>query len=237
MEILPKNLTLLEKTVGYEFRDKSLLSLAMTHSSFSNEARSRNMTIECNERLEFFGDSILSVIVSEYLYLKFSDCPEGELTRMRAEVVCERALAGFANQINLGDYLYLGHGEEKGGGRHRPSILSDAFESLLAAMYIDCGYDRMTVAKFLMPIVSAELDELEKSGSAKDYKTLLQQLVQQGGEVLEYVVVGESGPDHAKTFEVEAKLNSNVIGRGEGGSKRAAEQAAAKVALELFGEK
>lgn len=225
----------LEQAVGYTFRDRTLLETALTHSSYSNECKGRGAIVECNERLEFLGDSVLSVIASEFLFSTFPDCPEGELTRMRAEIVCEKALAVFAGKIGLGVYLNLGHGEEQNGGREKASLLSDAFEALLAAIFLDSGGNKDAVAPFLLPLLQAELARLEISGAAKDYKTLLQQFVQQvGGEVLEYSVAKESGPDHDKRFTVEARLNSNVIGTGTGRSKREAEQMAAKQALELF---
>ncbi len=226
----------LEGKIKYEFKDKMLLQRALTHSSYSNESGAKNHHLLCNERLEFLGDSVLSLIVSKYIYREFPDCPEGELTRMRAEVVCERALSGYSKKINLGDYLLLGIGEEKNGGRCRPSILADAFEALLASIYIDArdgGYE--ACEKFLMPFIAEEIASLRTSGFSADAKTRLQQFVQQAeGDFLEYVTVSESGPDHMKVFCVEARLNSNVIGRGEGRSKRAAEQNAAKEALKLF---
>ena len=227
----------LEKALGYTFKDSSLIERALTHSSYSNESGLKNHHMYCNERLEFLGDSVLSLITSNYLYSKFSDCPEGELTRMRAEVVCERALSGYANAIGLGKYLLLGIGEEKNNGRNRKSILADAFEALLAAIYLDAGESGMeTVQRFLLPFIAKEIENIGKSkGFSGDPKSLLQQFVQQAeGDFLEYAVVGQSGPDHMKTFKVEARLNSNVIGRGEGRSKREAEQNAAKEALELF---
>ena len=227
----------LEKSLGYSFKDGSLLERALTHSSYSNESGLKNHHMYCNERLEFLGDSVLSLISSNYLYAKFSDCPEGELTRMRAEAVCERALSGYANSIGLGDYLLLGIGEEKNNGRSRKSILADAFEALLAAIYLDAGEDGTeTVRGFLLPFLVKEIEAIGKShGFNGDPKSLLQQFVQQAeGDFLEYIVVGQSGPDHMKTFKVEARLNSNVIGRGKGRSKREAEQNAAKEALELF---
>ena len=231
------DLGLLEETVGYEFQNRELLIRALTHSSHSNESGLKNHHIYCNERLEFLGDSVLSLITSNYLYTKFSDCPEGELTRMRAEVVCERALSGYAETIGLGRFLFLGIGEEKNNGRNRKSILADAFEALLAAMYIDAGENGMeTVRRFLLPFISKEIESIGKSkGFSGDPKSLLQQFVQQAeGDFLEYAVVGQSGPDHMKLFKVEARLNSNVIGRGQGRSKREAEQNAAREALELF---
>ena len=229
--------TLLEEKIGYQFKNRELIERALIHSSYSNETGVRNHPLLCNERLEFLGDSVLSIITSNYLYKSFTDCPEGELTRMRAEVVCERALSGYAAEIGLGDHLLLGVGEEKNNGRHRKSILADAFEALLAAIYLDAGEDGMATAKkFLMPFIIKEIESVRKKGSFNgDPKTLLQQFVQQAeGDFLEYAVVGESGPDHMKTFRVEARLNSNVIGRGEGRSKREAEQNAAREALALF---
>lgn len=234
---LPYSCEGLEKAIGYKYNDISILKKALTHSSYSNELKLRHKEAECNERLEFLGDSVLSIIVSEYLFSHYTKRPEGELTRMRAEVVCEKALSGFAAKIELGNYILLGHGEEKNKGRERKSILADAFEALLASIYLDAGKDgKKKVADFLLPLIIEELQSAESDGHSKDYKTLLQQIVQQAdGEMLEYVIVSESGPDHDKLFEVEARLNSNVIGRGQGSSKREAEQAAASKALKLFG--
>ncbi len=234
----PLPLDVLEERIGYRFADRGLLLRAVTHSSYSNENRELDMA--CNERLEFFGDSILSLIVSEYLFRGNRSMREGELTRLRASLVCENALASYAEKIGLGEFLYLGHGEDRGNGRHRKSIISDAYEALLAAIYIDDetrgGDGKGAVAGFLLPYVKDELSHIGKSTDYFDYKTLLQQVIQQAeGERLEYIVTGESGPDHDKTFVVEARLNSNVIGHGKGRSKRAAEQDAAKEALELFG--
>jgi len=229
--------TLLENRIGYRFKESELLTRALTHSSYSNESGLKNHHMLCNERLEFLGDSVLSIITSNYLYRTFSDCPEGELTRMRAEVVCERALSGYSETIGLGEYLLLGIGEEKNNGRHRKSILADAFEALLAAIYLDAGERGLEVVEcFLLPFIKAEIEKVRQKGSFNgDPKTLLQQFVQQAeGDFLEYAVVGESGPDHMKSFSVEARLNSNVIGRGEGRSKREAEQNAAREALKLF---
>ena len=231
------SVALLEEAISYEFHNKELIKRALTHSSYSNESGLKNHHIYCNERLEFLGDSVLSLISSKYLYENFSDCPEGELTRMRAEVVCERALAGYSEKIGLGKYLLLGIGEEKNQGRERKSILADAFEALLAAIYLDAGEDNMqTVRNFLLPFITSEIEKIGKNkGFNGDPKSLLQQFVQQAeGDFLEYVVVGQSGPDHMKMFRVEARLNSNIIGRGQGRSKREAEQNAAREALKLF---
>ncbi len=240
MEQYPLPLEKLQDKLRYRFTDIEYLQTALTHSSFAHEMNSRtnaDETVAYNERLEFLGDSVLSIVVSEYLFTHFSDHPEGELTKMRADVVCERALSKYADQVGLGNYLRLGHGEEKNGGRTRRSILADAFEALLAAMYLDSGLNKAVIAEFLMPFVLAEIDDARSGGHAGDYKTALQQLVQQNGvDILEYVTVGQSGPDHQKVFDVEARLNSNIVGRGSGRTKREAEQNAARQALTLFGE-
>jgi ribonuclease-3 len=228
-----------EKNISHCFANIDILVEALTHSSYSNEHGGVKKH-KCNERLEFLGDSVLSVITSEYLFSMYPDSPEGDLTRMRAELVCEKALAEYAEKISLGSFLYLGKGEERGGGRERKSILADAFEAVIAAVYLDAGADaagKVAVSAYLMPLVEARLSRLLLEWHGADYKTLLQQLVQRSeGEVLDYITVDERGPDHAKIFTVEARLNSNIIGRGEGSTKRAAEQAAAKEALILFGE-
>ncbi len=235
MSSFPKDMRSLENSIRYIFKNTELLERALTHSSYSNETKTHGTEKPCNERLEFLGDSVLSLIVSEYIFNRYQDRPEGDLTRMRADVVCERALSGFAKEIGLGDYLFLGHGEDLNAGRSRASILADAFEALIAAVFLDAGDDgKEKVSAFLLPLV---ISALEKNKQMIDCKTELQQLVQQvGGEILEYAVVSEQGPDHMKVFAVEARLNSNVIGRGEGRTKREAEQAAARQALALFGE-
>ena len=232
----PKPYEGLQERLGYRFENPSYLQKALTHSSYSNEQGDKHHHLLCNERLEFLGDSVLSLVVSRYLYTAYPDLAEGELTRMRAEIVCERGLSAFAEQIHLGDYIYLGVGEEKNHGRQRKSILADAVEAVLAAVYLDAGERGMAcVTEILLPFVQKEIANAGAQGSS-DYKTLLQQFVQQTeGDFLEYVTVGESGPDHQRTFTVEARLNSNVIGRGTGQSKRRAEQNAARQALELFG--
>lgn len=232
---LPRELAELEKAIGYKFDNIRILESAMTHSSFSNEMKSKGELVKCNERLEFLGDSVLSIIVSEYIFLNYPELPEGDLSRIRAGAVCEKTLAEFSRGIELGSYLRLGHGEELTNGRCRASILADAFEALLAAIYLDGGMEN--VEKFLLPLITEEIYKIISSGSTRDYKTLLQQIIQQEqGELLEYITVREYGPAHKKTFEVEARLNSNVIGHGSGSTKREAEQFAAKEALILFGE-
>lgn len=228
----------LQNAIGYEFKNTDMLKEALTHSSYANELKARKQVAVCNERLEFLGDSVLSVVVSEYLYSKFSNLPEGELTQKRAMLVQSASLASYASSICLGDYLYLGHGEEKNNGRERRSTLENAFEALVAAIYLDAGENGLEEARsFVLPIVEKFLEENSEKAKNIDAKTELQQLIQQAeGDFLEYIVVGESGPDHKKEFEVVARLNSNVIGRGKGRSKREAEQNAAKEALILFGE-
>ena len=231
---LPLSQSLLEDAIGHHFKNKEYLTEALTHSSYAHEQRAKGVIIPYNERSEFLGDSVLSIITSEYLFETYRSIPEGTLTRMRAALVCEDACCRYANDIHLGDYLLLGRGEELNNGRARKSILADAFEALLAALYLDAGKEE--AARFLLPYVKKEAAAY-KNGRSKDYKTALQQIVQQKpGELLEYVIVAESGPDHKKVFETEARLNSNVIGRGKGSTKRESEQMAAYRALILFGE-
>lgn len=225
----------LEKSLKYTFKEKSLLIKALSHSSYVNELKSKNIKAECNERLEFFGDSVLSLVVSEYLYTNYPTLPEGELSKVRAGTVCEKALSKFAKEIRLGDHLLLGHGEELGHGRERASILADAFEAVLAAMFIDGGI--APIKEFLLPFATSEIKQILERGNTKDYKSMLQQFVQQEqGDILEYKLVKESGPAHERVFETEARLNGNLIGRGAGKSKRESEQNAAKEALTLFGQ-
>ena len=234
---MQQDISVLESAIGYSFRNRDILREALTHSSYANELRAKKRTAVCNERLEFLGDAVLSSVVSEYLFLKYPDLPEGELTQRRKAVVQSSALASYARSLGLGKYLYLGNGEEKGGGRERQSTLENAFEALVAAIYLDSGESgKENVKKLVIPFIKKVLDE-NYNYITTDPKTELQQLVQQTeGDFLEYVTVGESGPDHNKTFRVEARLNSNIIGRGEGRSKREAEQNAAMEALRLFGE-
>lgn len=227
----------LEEKIGYTFKNKEILTEALTHSSYSNEMKSKGEKVAFNERLEFLGDSVLSIVVSSFIFEKYRNKQEGDLTKIRAAVVCEKALSKFAGEIGLGDYMFLGHGEIMNNGRRRPSITADAFEALLAAIYLDDGEKFESVERFLLPFISKEIDYISETGVFIDYKTALQQIVQQAsGEILEYVLVGETGPDHNKQFMVEARLNSNVIGKGCAKTKRAAEQQAAHEALILFGE-
>ena len=220
----------LEKRIGYHFREKQYLQTAVTHSSYANEMKDPT---PYNERQEFLGDAVLSIVVSDYLF-KNSSLAEGDLTKLRAALVCEKSLCGFAAKIDLGSAIRLGKGEEMMGGRTRPSILADAFEALIAAIYLDGGME--AAREFVLPFV---MDTLESESKIRfhDYNTALQEIVQKNPEEkLSYVLVEESGPDHNKRFEVEVRLNSNVIGHGVGKSKKDAEQMAAKEALELMGQ-
>lgn len=230
----PLPLDKLEKRIGYTFKNKNVIYSALTHSSYANEHKMNGTFCECNERLEFLGDSVLSLVVSEYIYEKFRNRPEGELTKIRAQVVCSRSLSRFANKISLGDYLFLGKGEEA-GGRTKTTILENAFEALIAAIYLDSEHSKETVTNFLLPLLENNIEEASVDQMAHDYKTSLQHFIQSiGKDKIQYVLVNESGPDHQKTFEVEVRLNSNVVGKGKGKSKREAEQAAAREALVLF---
>ncbi len=220
----------LENKIGYSFKDKSLLSLALTHSSYANE---KGDASACNERLEFLGDSVLSIIVSEYIFANFKNSLEGDLTKLRASLVCEKSLCAFSKELGIGEYILLGKGEEQNGGRNRPSILADAFEAVLAAIYLDAGMEQ--AKKHVLRFVTEELKHRDDE-VFKDYKTTLQEVIQRNREEqLSYVLVAESGPDHDKSFTVEVRLNSNVIGSGTGRSKKQAEQKAAKQALALMG--
>jgi len=217
----------LEAAIGYRFENITLLQNALAHSSYANEQW--HNSLKSNERLEFLGDSIVGMVVAEYLYRNFPDRPEGDLTRMRADMVCEKSLAHIAEQLNLGRYLLLGNGEELGGGRKRPSILADAVESVIAACFLDGGMAAAEnfVKKFVLTNVPVT------SMKNADFKTALQELVQQKkNQQLTYRLVGESGPDHDKAFSVEVELNGTVVGKGTGSSKKRAEQDAARAAIE-----
>ena len=226
-----RDLSILEEKLGYKFNNIKFLEIGVTHSSFANETREH---VPYNERQEFLGDAVLSIIVSDYIFENYTKLPEGELTKLRASLVCEKSLCGFSNELELGSFLRLGHGEELMGGRERPSILADAFEAVLAAVYLDGGIEPAT--KIVLRFVKKALEHVENA-PFKDYKTLLQEIVQKNPEErLSYVLVAESGPDHDNRFEVDVLLHSNVIGHGIGKSKKAAEQHAAKEALELMGQ-
>ncbi len=223
-------MTSLEENIGYTFKDKSLLRLALTHSSYANETGN---PMNCNERLEFLGDSVLSLIVSDYIFKNFKNRPEGELTKLRASLVCEKSLCAFSRQLNVGEHMLLGKGEALNGGRERVSILADAFEAILAAIYLDAGMEQ--ARKHVLRFVCDELKNTDDE-VFKDYKTTLQEVIQRNREEhLSYILVDESGPDHDKSFTMEVHLNSNVIGKGSGKSKKQAEQMAARQALRLMG--
>ena len=221
----------LEKKLNYRFRDRELLSEALNHSSYANEHRGAN--VRSNERLEFLGDSVLGFVTAEFLFARHPDLPEGDLTRIRAALVCEQSLHEVAQKLELGRYLKLGRGEEGGGGRQRPSILADATEAVFAAVYLDGG---IAAASALIHRVLLDTEKEEAvEERRRDYKTVLQELVQrQSGQELFYRMVGASGPDHCKVFEAEVCLNGKRVGTGTGHSNKEAEQAAAAAALQVL---
>ncbi|RQD74597.1 MAG: ribonuclease III [Candidatus Syntrophonatronum acetioxidans] len=221
---IDKNLQDIEKKIKIEFNNKNLLKQALTHTSYAHEY----FKDKCyhNERLEFLGDAVLELIVSEYLYEAFPDLPEGELTRLRANIVCEVSLVKGAKGINLGDYIFLGKGELSMGGRERPSILADAFEALMGALYIDQGY--ITAKRIALNLLGDVMEELQKGIIYKDYKTMLQEHFQKTSySTPQYKIIRESGPDHDKIFEAQVMVNDQVLGEGRGKSKKEAEQSAA----------
>ena len=221
----------LEERLGYRFRDPSLLELALTHSSWANERGLGHRG--CNERLEFLGDSILGFVVAEALYMTYGNKSEGEMTRMRAELVCENSLVEAASALGLGEQLRLSRGEALGGGRHRPSMIADAFEAVLAAIYLDGG--EASARRFLERTI---LPKINSTADNHDYKTLLQEAVQSLGiSAPTYRLVGESGPDHQKVFTSQTIYDGKVAGEGSGRSKKEAEQAAARAAYARFQSK
>ncbi len=220
----------LEEKLQYHYKDRALLETALTHSSYANERKDSSR--ESNERLEFLGDSVLGVVVAEHLFLHYPDMPEGQMTRQRAELVCEHSLVQVARALDLGAYLRLGRGEEHTGGRSRPSILADCVEAVIASLYLDGGF---AVAKaFIEKHILANLGKDTPQGSS-DYKTELQELIQRkSGQSLSYQLLSESGPDHCKVFTAQVCLNGEPVGRGSGRTKKEAEQAAACCALEAL---
>lgn len=219
----------LEEALGYTFKDKALLRAALYHSSYANEHRGGG--ISSNERLEFLGDAVLGLVTADDLFAKYPDLPEGDLTRIRAALVCEESLHEVAQSLHLGDFLQLGKGEEMGGGRQRPSILADATESVFAAVYLDGGMEeaRSLIHRVLLDKERVEVVEERR----RDFKTELQEFVQRKpNQTLHYEMVSATGPDHAKEFTFCVTLNGEVIGLGKGHSKKEAEQIAAKTALE-----
>ena len=219
-------MTQLEQKLGYHFRDKSLMERALTHSSYANETKAGKLG--CNERLEFLGDSALGLTVAKYLYHRYPDMPEGKMTKLRAELVCEQSLVRLADNLGLGEYLYLGRGEILGGGRNRPSILADAVEALFAAILLDGGMEK--AEKIILTLLEESLRQ--STPPERDHKTALQELVQKKPDQhLTYRLLAATGPDHQKVFTVEVQLNGQAIGEGVGKSKKEAEQAAANAAL------
>ena len=215
----------LEAALGYTYKNRALLNTALSHSSYANEVYQD--TLHSYERLEFLGDSILGFVTADYLYRTFPTKQEGELTRIRAELVCEKNLAAVAEKLQLGEYLLLGRGEQNGGGKHRASILCDVMEALIAAAYLDSGFEaaKGIITRLILP-------RLSQVAASHDYKTELQERVQEKrGQVLSYELIGEIGPDHSKEFEVRALLNGEPVGYGRGTSKKRAEQAAAAEAI------
>lgn len=220
-----------EEKLCHRFGNRRLLETALTHSSYANESRAAGC--ECNERLEFLGDSILGMVVADALFRRFPDMPEGRMTRLRARLVCEESLHAVASELSLGSYIRLGRGEEHTGGRQRASILADAVEAVIAALYLDGGMD--TARGFIERHILSALDSGSPSLLLGDYKTELQELIQRkSGQSLSYALLGESGPDHDKVFTSEVCLNGKPIGSGSGRTKKEAEQAAAHAALEAL---
>jgi ribonuclease-3 len=219
----------LENKIQYVYKDKSLLTEALTHSSYAHEGRKK---LKCNERMEFLGDAVLSIVSAEYLYNKFPEAQEGELTKLRSSLVCTESLSKFARELNLSDYIIMGKGAMLRNDAERPSVLENTFEAIIASIYLDSG---MAEAKrFILSFLEEEIKH--HSINFKDYKSMFQIIAQQNpDEHFQYQLVNESGPDHDKRYEVELRLNSNVVGRGAGSSKKQAEQEAAREALELMG--
>ena len=221
-----KNLAKLEQNIKYTFKDKKLLQNALTHTSYAYEHG-----IQSNEKLEFLGDSILEFVSSEYMYNKYTNLKEGEMTKVRATVVCEKSLHKIATKHNFSDFLYLGKSELMTGGKKRPAILADSVEAVIAAMFIDGGLE--PAKKFIIENLKDEIEIATKHVGEKDYKTVLQEELQKNGDVkIEYKIIKETGPDHDKTFEAEVSLNGKKLATGVGKSKKEAEMKAAQKALE-----
>lgn len=226
-KIISDNISEFENTIEYKFKNREYILEALTHSSYSNENKNYNF----NERLEFLGDAVLSIIISDYLFEKERELPEGELTKLRANIVCEESLSDIANKIKLGEYMLLGKGEEATGGRRRISILADAFEAVIAAIYLDGGIEK--AKNFILKYMDEIIGDSRKGKIFRDYKTHLQEVLQGRGENnIWYNLVDEKGPDHNKLFVMEVGINNKVLGSGQGKSKKEAEQVAAKKALD-----
>ena len=229
-DVIRESIRAFEEKIGYEFKDKTYIQTALTHSSFANEHKEFNY----NERLEFLGDSILGLVVSDYLFRARNDLPEGKLTRLRANVVCEESLSAVARKINLGDHLFLGKGEKASGGSDRDSILADATEAVIAAIYLDGGFDQ--AKDFILSNLRDTIAKNIDGNIVRDYKTILQEIIQGNNGKISYKLVGESGPDHDKEFEMQVKCGQDTIGIGKGKNKKEAEKEAARDALVKMGE-
>lgn len=229
-DVIKESIRAFEEKIGYEFKDKTYIQTALTHSSFANEHKEFNY----NERLEFLGDSVLGLVVSDYLFRARNDLPEGKLTRLRANVVCEESLSAVARKINLGDHLFLGKGEKASGGSDRDSILADATEAVIAAIYLDGGFDQ--AKDFILSNLRDTIAKNIDGNIFRDYKTILQEIIQGNNGKISYKLVGESGPDHNKEFEMQVKCGQVTIGIGRGKNKKEAEKEAARDALVKMGE-
>ncbi|MGP1583564.1 ribonuclease III [Peptostreptococcus stomatis] len=229
-DVIRESIRAFEEKIGYEFKNKTYIQTALTHSSFANEHKEFNY----NERLEFLGDSVLGLVVSDYLFRARNDLPEGKLTRLRANVVCEESLSVVARKINLGDHLFLGKGEKTSGGSDRDSILADATEAVIAAIYLDGGFDQ--AKDFILSNLRDTIAKNIDGNIFRDYKTILQEIIQGNNGKISYKLVGESGPDHNKEFEMQVKCGQDTIGIGKGKNKKEAEKEAARDALVKMGE-
>ena len=229
-DVIKESIRAFEEKIGYEFKDKTYIQTALTHSSFANEHKEFNY----NERLEFLGDSVLGLVVSDYLFRARNDLPEGKLTRLRANVVCEESLSAVARKINLGEHLFLGKGEKASGGSNRDSILADATEAVIAAIYLDGGFDQ--AKDFILSNLRDTIAKNIDGNIFRDYKTILQEIIQGNNGKISYKLVGESGPDHNKEFEMQVKCGQETIGIGKGKNKKEAEKEAARDALVKMGE-
>ncbi|HHX18787.1 MAG TPA: ribonuclease III [Clostridium sp.] len=231
---ITKKIEELEKIIQYTFKDKNNIILALTHSSYANEYK--NLKFTSNERLEFLGDTVLNMIISEEIYTKYNDLSEGEMTKFRSNVICETSLAKCAKNINIGKYLLLGKGEENTGGRYRVSILSDAVEALIGALYLDAGLEM--AKNFVLDQMGEMIEKSIKGIIFMDYKTQLQEILQKGNEKrVVYEIVAEKGPDHDKVFISQVKIDGKPAGKGKGKTKKEAEQMAAKETIKALGNK
>lgn len=222
-----------QESLGYKFKNESLLKTALTHSSYANEKKSKG--VNNNERLEFLGDSVLNLIVSDYIFKSYPDLPEGNMTKIRSSVVCESMLKDLSSEISIGNYILLGKGEELTGGRKRASILADAFEAVIGAIYSDGGFEE--AKKFVYDNLIDKIKSSANGAGMFDYKTRLQEILQKNGDVkIKYEIISEEGPDHDKKFTVQVVCDGNTLGKGVGRSKKEAEQSAAKSAIELVEE-